>query len=379
MTNTPLYDVAIIGGGLSGLSLAIQSAAEGYTVVLFEKENYPFHKVCGEYISFESWPFLQRLGADLKSLDLPVIKKLHLSDVKGNSYSFDLPLGGFGISRFSLDFSLYQIAVAKGVNVRTNNKVSAVVYSNDLFTITASDQQFQAKVAVCSYGKRSNLDVKWRRPFTLQKSSGLSNYIGVKYHIKYNHDPGSIWLHNFFDGYCGMSKIEGEKSCLCYLTTAQNLRESGNSIREMQRKILYENPQLREIFSSAEFVYDEPLAISQISFSKKMQVENHLLMLGDAAGMISPLCGNGMSMAMHSSKLAFDSIKLFLQSKMTRYEMEKKYETDWKDAFSSRLWIGRNVQKLFGGNTTTSVFLKTMHSIPSLAKLLIRSTHGTSF
>ena len=42
------YDIAIIGGGLAGLSLAIQGADKGYKTVVFEKEQYPFHKVCGE-------------------------------------------------------------------------------------------------------------------------------------------------------------------------------------------------------------------------------------------------------------------------------------------------------------------------------------------
>jgi flavin-dependent dehydrogenase len=379
MTDALLYDVAIIGGGLAGLSLAIQCAGEGFKVVLFEKENYPFHKVCGEYISFESWNFLQMLGVDLKNLRLPVIKTLHLSDVKGNNFSFELPLGGFGISRFSLDFSLYKIAIARGAEVLTDSKVNSVTYSQDIFTITTTKDQVRARVATCCYGKRSNLDIKWKRLFTLQKANSLNNYIGIKYHIKYPHDPNTIALHNFYNGYCGISKIEDDKSCLCYLTTAQNLKEAGNSIAEMQRKVLYKNPWLREIFSSADFLYDEPLAISQISFSKKLQVEDHLLMLGDAAGMISPLCGNGMSMALHSSKLAHDSIKLFLKSEIRREGMEKKYEAEWQKTFAKRLLIGRNVQSLFGGNTTTSMFIKAMHSIPPLARLLIKSTHGSSF
>jgi flavin-dependent dehydrogenase len=52
MQDVTKYDVAIIGGGLAGLSLSIQLAKKNYSVVLFEKEKYPFHKVCGEYISF---------------------------------------------------------------------------------------------------------------------------------------------------------------------------------------------------------------------------------------------------------------------------------------------------------------------------------------
>lgn len=379
MTDESLYDVAIIGGGLAGLSLAIQCADENFRVILFEKENYPFHKVCGEYISFESHGFLQRLGVDLESLHLPAIKTLQISDNKGKSYSFGLPLGGFGISRFSLDFLLYQIALSKGVNVITNTKVREVNFSDDAFTITTSERQARAKVAVAAYGKRSNLDIKWKRSFTTQKTNSLNNYIGIKYHIKYDHDKKSIALHNFYNGYCGMSAIEDGQSCLCYLTTAQNLRDCGSSIEEMQRRILYKNSKLKEIFTAAEFLYDEPLAISQISFEKKSLVENHVLMAGDAAGMITPLCGNGMSMAMHSSKLLFGTIKQFLSKKATRELMEKEYEIQWNQTFSKRLWIGRNVQRFFGGNTSTSIFLKTMHSVPPLAKLLIRSTHGSNF
>jgi flavin-dependent dehydrogenase len=39
------YDVAIIGGGLAGLAASIQLSGVGHSVVLFEKEKYPFHKV----------------------------------------------------------------------------------------------------------------------------------------------------------------------------------------------------------------------------------------------------------------------------------------------------------------------------------------------
>ena len=46
-----MFDCAIIGGGLAGLCLAIQLADADRSVVLLEKNSYPFHKVCGEYIS----------------------------------------------------------------------------------------------------------------------------------------------------------------------------------------------------------------------------------------------------------------------------------------------------------------------------------------
>ena len=373
------YDIAIIGGGLAGLSLAIQSAMEGYRVVLFEKETYPFHKVCGEYISMESWPFLERLGVTLQDLQLPLIDKLDISDANGKRYHFNLPLGGFGISRYKLDNILYKIALEKSVHFFTGTKVVDVNFPNDAFVIDTSAGQFKARLAAGSFGKRSNLDIKWKRSFAQQKAGKLHNYIGIKYHIKYPNVPNVIALHNFKDGYCGISSIEDGICCLCYLTTAQNLQLSGQSIKQMEEQVLGKNPRLQEIFTNAEFLYDEPLAISQISFGQKSQIENHVLMLGDAAGMITPLCGNGMSMAMHASKLAFENMHAFLQGKIERQLMEQSYTKQWRQTFAKRLWMGRQVQRVFGGTTTTATFLQTMKAIPPLAKAIIRSTHGKPF
>ncbi|HRI20271.1 MAG TPA: NAD(P)/FAD-dependent oxidoreductase [Panacibacter sp.] len=378
-TTSKIYDVAIAGGGLAGLTLSIQCANAGYSVILFEKEQYPYHKVCGEYISLESLPFLQRLGLNLNEFDLPIIKKLQLSNITGSVYTFNLPLGGFGISRYTLDSNLYQLALSKGVEIMTNAKVLNISFSSETFTIQTTKGDFISKIAIGSFGKRSNLDIKWKRNFILQKTGKLNNYIGVKYHIRFPIEKENIALHNFHNGYCGISNIEDDKCCLCYLTTAQNLKDSNNSIATMEKNILWQNPKLKEIFTVAEFLYKEPLVISQVSFTQKQQVENNILMLGDAAGLITPLCGNGMSMAMHAGKLAFQNINDFLQQKISRPTMEKNYAKQWQQHFSKRLLMGRTVQRMFGNNTSTSLFLKTMHRMPWLAKKIIRSTHGEPF
>lgn len=373
------YDIAIAGGGLAGLSLSVLAAKAGYSVVLLEKENYPFHKVCGEYISFESYDFLKRLGLPLDVWKLPVIKKLELSDNKGRQYSFPLDMGGFGISRYTLDNALYEIAKQEGVEVFTDTKVNDIVFDDEQHFIHTGSGIITATASAAAFGKRTNLDIKWKRDFTLEKPNKLNNYIGIKYHIRYDYPVDTIALHNFKNGYCGISNIEEGKCCLCYLTVAENLAASGNSIKAMEEKILFQNPVLKEIFTHAEFLYEQPLAISQISFSKKSQTENHILMLGDAAGLITPLCGNGMSMAMHSAKLVFENIHLFLQKKIGRDMMEANYIHQWNETFSRRLMTGRFVQRLTGNNFTTSVFLSLLGRFPSLASAIIKSTHGEVF
>lgn len=379
MIETNKYQIAVIGGGLAGLGSAITLRKKGYSVILFEKETYPFHKVCGEYISLESWNYLVSLGIPLGELNLPIIKKLVVSAPSGNYLQQALPLGGIGISRYYLDNALKQIAVSAGVCVYDHCKVESVVFEDEGFLLTTQAGQFTSKVCCGAYGKRSNIDLKLKRKFIAGKSAKLNNYIGVKYHVKTDQPADTIALHNFENGYCGISKIEGDRYCLCYLTTADNLKRSHNSIPEMEKNLLCKNPHLEKIFTRSEFLYKQPVTISQISFAKKSQVENQILLLGDAAGMISPLCGNGMSMALQSSQIAGNCIDLFLQNKINRVEMETRFAKIWRSNFSKRLSTGRALQLVFGGRVVTNIFIAIMKEFPLLTRRLIKNTHGDGF
>jgi menaquinone-9 beta-reductase len=373
------YDVALVGGGLAGLALSIQLKRHGYSVILFEKEQYPFHKVCGEYISLESWDFLNDLGVDLDAINVPIITKLQVSSVNGKLIEQLLPLGGFGISRYRLDNTLVKIAKAEGVYVMENTKVNDIEFIGDEFTIDTSLKQYKAKLVAGSYGKRSNLDIKWKRLFTIAAKNKLNNYIGVKYHIKIDFPADTIALHNFKSGYCGIVKIEGDNYNLCYLTTANNLQKSNGDIKAMEQTILSENPHLKKILTESKITFVAPLTISQISFDKKSQVENHILMVGDAAGMITPLCGNGMSMGLHGSKIAAIHIHDFLQDKITRTEMENQYALQWNLKFANRLKMGRRIQRLFGSKQLTNFFIAITKPFPKLINYLVKQTHGKSF
>ncbi|MBD0378107.1 MAG: NAD(P)/FAD-dependent oxidoreductase, partial [Flavisolibacter sp.] len=333
------YDVAVIGGGLAGLSLSIQLSRLGHQVLLLEKEKYPFHKVCGEYISMESWPFLENLGLPLRQLGVPRINHLHLTAPNGKLFATSLPLGGFGISRFTLDNLLFEIAKKEGVTILEETKVQNVEVGEGSITLQATAKSLgaiavTAKTVSGSYGKRSNLDIKWKRSFIEEQRPKLNNYIAVKYHVHTGWPVHIIGLHNFEGGYCGISKVDGNAYCLCYLTTAACLQAHDHSIAAMEKEVLYQNPELKSIFQNSTIISGFPLTISQISFSKKTQTEKGILLLGDAAGMVTPLCGNGMSMALHSSKLAAPLVHSFLQQKITQEQMEQQYRQQWQHHFA---------------------------------------------
>lgn len=315
----------------------------------------------------------------LSDWNLPIIKRLLVTSPNGNSLEHTLPLGGFGISRYKIDSALCEIARNEGVLVFENSKVTNVIFNHSTFTIECGTNQFRAKLVCGAFGKRSNLDVKWKRPFIRKSNARISNYIGVKYHVSVSLPEDLIALHNFSDGYCGISKIEDDRYCLCYLTTAKNLRRCNNNIREMEKQILEKNPFLHDIFSSAKHFYRQPLTISQISFANKSAVWDHQLMTGDAAGLITPLCGNGMSMALHGSKIAFDCMQQFLNGYIGRNELEQQYTDAWNAHFGRRLLAGRFIQFFFGSTVLSNILLRSLKPFPKLVSYLIRQTHGSPY
>jgi menaquinone-9 beta-reductase len=277
-----------------------------------------------------------------------------------------------------LDNTLKNIAENICVTILQNCKAEDVQFANNMFTIKTTQGIFQSKVCCGSWGKRSNFDVKWKRPFTSKTSDRLNNFVGIKYHVKTNFPNDMIALHNFKDGYCGISKIEDDKYCVCYLTKASNIKNAG-SIEKAEEAILSENPHLKKLFENMERLYDAPVSISQISFSKKNAIENNVLMLGDAAGMITPLCGNGMSMAMHSAKLAAINISAFLKEEISRQQLEINYAKEWRNNFGTRVKMGKLVQYLFGRKATTNIFVSIMRRSRYLTRKIISLTHGESF
>ncbi|MBC8034313.1 MAG: pyridine nucleotide-disulfide oxidoreductase, partial [Chitinophagaceae bacterium] len=312
----------------------------------------------------------------LDAWHLPKIKKLTLSAPGGSVLSHELPLGGFGVSRYLLDDALAGLARQHQVDIYTNTRVKDIVFSNEHFDILTDKINVRTNLCMGAFGKRSNIDLKWKRPFSQQKANALNNFIGVKYHARIPHEQHVIALHNFRNGYCGISSIEDDKCCICYLTTAENLKAYGNSIPKMEKELLSKNPYLQEIFTSAKFLYEKPLTISQISFEKKEQVENHVLMLGDAAGLITPLCGNGMSMALHSSKLAAALADRFLQKEISRNTLELIYRQQWQTSFAGRLFTGRIIQAAFGKEWTTNLLVRGLRPFPSIVNKIIMQTHG---
>ncbi len=378
-TNHQMHaEIAIVGGGLGGLISAIKLAKAGFSVKLFEKKEYPFHKVCGEYVSNEVLEFLIKLGFNPHLHGASTITKLRISSPSGKNFYSNLDSGGFGISRYCMDAELVKLARQNGVEVFEKTKILSIEKQDGGFKLKTSEGiEISANLVIGSWGKRDALDKKLERDF-IDKKTG---FLGVKYHIKTDYPIDEVGLDNFENGYCGIVKIESDLYNLCYLYK-KDKEKSFTNLTELNTEILFKNPVIKGIFQNSDFMHKQPEVINQISFANKQSVINNILLCGDSAGLITPLCGNGMAMAISGANLLAESIiaiakpNNFPLNKKQQVELFRTYQQNWNKFFSTRLFWGRKIQSVFGNPFITNSVLNGVHKIPALQKWLVAQTHG---
>ena len=369
-----MVDVLIVGGGLAGLVNAIHLSKAGLKVLVIEKNDFPKHKVCGEYISREVLPYLESLGIYPFRAGATAISKFLLSNPKGIQVETQLPLGGFGISRYCLDNLLYKTALANGCVV-VKTRVEKIDFLGDNFKVsTRAGKEYFATFVIGAYGKRAALDIQLNRKFIQEKTP----FLAVKSHYKGEFPCDLVALHNFEGGYCGVSKVENGLINVCYLAHAKIFKRYRN-IHIFQKEVLAKNPHLKQLFERITMAFPKPLSISQISFSPKERVQNHVLMCGDTAGMIHPLCGNGMGMAIHSAKILAELLIQFFNGNATyRQDLERQYVKAWNKAFQKRLAAGRFLNVFLSNPFLLEKGIPLLNWMPRILPFMIKQTHGES-
>ncbi|WP_209329259.1 NAD(P)/FAD-dependent oxidoreductase [Lunatimonas salinarum] len=359
------HPVVIVGAGLAGLSLCIELVRRGIPVLVLEKETFPRQKVCGEYISQESESYLNQLG--LETYSLPHMDTLHLTSLGGREASVPLPRGGFGLSRWTMDFRLAEIAQREGAEIRFGVSVRSIEGN---VVQTLQGDTIQASFVVGAYGRSNRLS-----GIRLPKRS--SAFIGVKYHVASNAPANTIEMHVFRGGYCGFSKVDGDRYCLCYLANAAPLKTLGGNIEVFEREHLFRNRHLRERFSEVTFL-GERVTTSQFHFSTHGGHYQDQLLLGDASGFIPPITGNGMSLALRSGAYLAPLLAegwLGRRSKESLYRAQQAYVANYlrerirKGVFLQNLLLRQNF-------VSDALLFGALRVIPAVGRHLALSAVG---
>jgi menaquinone-9 beta-reductase len=371
-----VYDVAVVGGGLAGCSAAITLAQQGKSVALFESKAYPHHKVCGEFLSPECLHYLDDLGVmpALRSLQPAPVHTVTISTPDGTRWETHLP--GLSVSRYRLDHLLAEHARSLGVDLYSNTTVKRIDgdLQNTFRLHTRSEAaEYRAKTVISAHGKRGSLDRALNRRFLSRQQP----FTGLKAHFYGSPLSGRVELHTFPGGYCGLGEIEEGLTNVCLLVRTEVFRRAGD-IETFITWMRAQNPQLERWFKGARLASDGWLSISQIPFLTKSIVEGDILMTGDAAGLITPLTGDGMSMALRGGQMAAHCVNQYLDGQLTAEQLRQRYVAEWNHAFRTRLLIGRGLQT-FMLTHLLSFGLRVLNRMPVFGRYLVYQTRDVAY
>lgn len=371
------HDAIVIGGGLAGCSIALQLARQDYDVVLLEKATYPRHKLCGEFLSPEAQSSLDGLGVlhAVHEAGAAPMTQTQLSGPRGTASEHTLPGTALGLSRYRLDALLFNQACGVGVDGRAGTKATAVRGSlDDGFVVEADGDTLESRLVIGAYGRRGVLDRTLERPFLQEQSP----YVAFKAHYAgpVPDGPGTIELHAASGGYCGVGPVEDERVNICWIGRTDALKDAGGTPEAMLDDLRRQNPRLDERLRPLSRVSERFEAVSQVPLMPKTRFAEDVCMVGDAAGMIAPLCGDGMAMALDAADVLAPLASEFLSDDRSPAAFRSTYEQRWRRTFGRRMRIGRWVHAAAFRPTLTTALLRTCTVLPPLARWLIRATRG---
>lgn len=364
-------DLCIVGGGIAGLSAGLLAARKGYQVVLVERKTYPFHKVCGEYLSLEALPLLESFGLDFPESDFPRIRRFCISSPGTRPFEAPLPLGAIGVSRYYLDQKLADQFLAAGGKLIQGNKTTGIFQEGLASKILLEDgTHCIARQVFCATGRNKPV---WAGPDPGAEKN--LSYTGIKIHLKSKMKDDTIGLHHFEGGYAGISAVENGWHCMAYLIQDEWVKKYKGDLEKLEREVLWKNPAIRKHLENASLRFPR-LSTSGIHFGERPLHVNGMICIGDGSGMIPPLAGNGMSMALHESVLACRNLDMLFSEPEQKEKALRLYETEWNQAFGVRLQTARRLQKIMDKPGMAALTIRIFRTLPFLFPMVASRTHG---
>lgn len=385
-------EVAVIGGGIAGSALAALLARSGREVRLFEKDAFPRRKLCGEFLSPESSQLLQRVGCleEILALEPARISQGRFFAPSGRDASFDLGGEALGLSRWSLDETLFRHARRCGAFVHEESRVTSV----DAFrggcrlgvewkggkrtTVTA-------RLVVAAYGRSSPLDAARSRAVPESEDG----FVGLKRHhrpsdtedgrLLYRELEGRVEIHLFDGGYCGLSLVEGGLVNVCVLLRKGLLKSlAAPRWDEVSAAMRARSVSLRKRLPALAPAEDGFHAVAGLGFSAKESGRGGVLFIGDAAGMIAPLCGDGQAMALESAVLLAELVCAY-SGRMGDEDIAalgRSWDDAWTRRFSKRMSRGSLLQSALLWAPLGETAVRLISGLPGLGSALVTATRS---
>jgi menaquinone-9 beta-reductase len=338
--------IAIIGGGLAGLTLGVALRQREVPVTIYEAGRYPRHRVCGEFISGRGRGVLAQLGLEARFFAAGAREAATAAFFSARAgHVVKLPERALCLSRYRMDALLAEEFRNLGGCLQEDHRW----------------QEAMGEGTVRATGRR------------IQPTTQGWRWFGLKAHAANVSLDADLELHLLPRGYVGLCQLGGGVVNVCGLfrtrATVPDLAQSwrtwltGGSESRLSRRL-----------AAAEFSADTFCSVSSLSLRPHTAAPRAECCLGDAITMIAPLTGNGMSMAFESAELALASL--------TSYSLGR---TDWAtatgeiaracdQAFARRLRWSRWLQAAFLHAPTSGALIWFGSRAPRLWRALFAST-----
>ena len=356
-------DVAVIGAGPAGSTLAALLARRGVDVTLLDRDAFPRDKLCGEFLSYDALPVVEALGIDLAQA--PRIERCRVVS-RRRTYEFAFPHAARGVSRLLLDDLLFRRAVALGATQRDGVTATSLHAGR----IVTDQSEIEARVVVGAWGRWGRFDAQLARSFVRDRSH---RNFGFKRHYR-GPQEATIDLYSFRHGYLGVNAIEGGMTNICGLVHASRLAGHKGRWDAFVETIRGEEAKLEELYARYEPAQDGFLSSEPVIFRARSAVEGGIFMIGDASGIIDPLTGNGMAMAIQSALVAAPYI-LRLLGGGERGAIENAYREEHRAMFAGRIRWSRQVARLLSRPALLDAAIGAVRA-PAIGRLLLRRTRA---
>ena len=375
-------DILIIGGGPAGSTTALYLSELGFNITLIEKKIFPREVLCGEFLSKEVTDVLKELNIfnDFLSLNPNKLNSFRAVDESGIELNSNLNFDAYALKRSVFDLFLLNKARDKNVKVIQPAEVISTTKSDCEFISVIEENngnklQIKSKLVIGAYGKQNILDKKLGRDFVNKKS----NLNGVKFHLPTNllkkQFEDEIRIYTDEELYCGMNQVSDTEMTVCFL---ENRKQSKIPSRERLIEVIKSNNLFKKVVSEDAIDFIKTTNIygtGNIYFGKREVVENGIIMVGDAARVISPLAGDGIGMAMESAKLLYSVFSKYNPDNIDKIYSD--YVTQYEKIFSKRLKTAKIIQGIILNRKSRRLGFGLAKNYPSLLPYLIKFTRNS--
>ncbi len=301
------FDLIIIGAGPAGSLTAYLLSAKGFKVGVFDRNAFPVKgKVCGEYLCPAGYDLLKDLKLEKLLDDYPKVRGMNLYSPDEQLVETQFPNNKFGhsLKREKFDNDLIELAQAKGTEFFFDTNIESIEHTKEGTFVQSGGQKWKASVLVGADGRQS-LVGKW---LGFQKKSNskrvaIHAYLNVKDGVKSSKGE----MHIFKDGsYCGVNPVNDKYWNFSIVYDAKKLKKF-SSIQKLVEDSIYERSHLSSVFDKSNTDYNISGKISN-PITELGCIKKRAVLIGDAAGFIDPLTGEGIYHALLTAKIFSENL-----------------------------------------------------------------------